>query len=98
MNIIWSTQARLDLRGIRDFIGRDSKHYAGLVVRRLIERVEHVSRMPTLGHPVHEFPRLGLRETHQDNYRIVYDFDDEELQVVTIIHMKQLLRRRRLRR
>gem|GEM_PF-5392468 len=28
MNIIWSAQARGDLRAIRNFIARDSEHYA----------------------------------------------------------------------
>jgi len=30
MNITWSAQARGDLRAIRDFIARDSEHYARL--------------------------------------------------------------------
>ena len=97
MKIEWSRQARLDLRAIRDFIGRDSEHYASLQIKRIIERVEYITRTTTLGHPVHEFPTLNLRETHQDNYRIIYASEAGVLQVVTIVHMKQLLRRRRLK-
>lgn len=97
MNIEWSRQARMDLSSISDFISTSSEHYARLQVIRIIERVEHVARMPTMGHPVHEFPELGLRETHQESFRIIYDFDDETLQVITIVHMKQRLRKKRLR-
>jgi len=96
MNIFWSKQARSDLRAIRDFISRDSEYYALLQTKRLIERVEHIAGSPMKGHPVHEFPELNLRETHQENYRIIYDVKEEELQVVTIVHMKQVLRKRRL--
>jgi plasmid stabilization system protein ParE len=32
MKILWSTQARRDLRAIHDFIGRDSEHYAKLQI------------------------------------------------------------------
>ncbi len=96
MTIVWSAQARMDLMGIRDFISRDSEHYAQLLIGRIVERVEYVSQMPTLGHPVHEFADCGLWEIHQDGYRIIFGFDQEELQVVTIVHMKQILRRRRL--
>lgn len=66
MNIQWSRQARQDLRAIHEFITRDSRHYAQLQITRLIEREEHISRMPTMGHRVHEFPELDLRETHQE--------------------------------
>ena len=96
MTIFWSRQARSDLRAIRDFISRDSEYYALLQVKRLIERVEHVARSPMKGHPVHEHPQLDLRETHQENYRIIYEAKEDELQVVTIVHMKQMLRKRRL--
>jgi addiction module RelE/StbE family toxin len=97
MNIAWSAQARRDLCAIRDFIARDSEHYAHLQVERLISRVERTAGMPSRGHPVHEFIESDLREIHEGTYRIIYRIHDEELQVVTIVHMKQLLPRRRLR-
>jgi plasmid stabilization system protein ParE len=96
MKITWSRQARSDLRAIRDFIARDSEHYSRLQINRLIERVEYISTAPSAGHPVHEFPDLKLRETHQESYRIIYGFDSDELHVVTIVHMKQQVPRRRL--
>ena len=96
MNIIWSAQARKDLRAIKAFIARDSEYYAQQQVLRIIERVETISLRPASGHPVHEHPSSGLRETHQNSYRIIYSYDDESLSVVTLVHMKQLLGRRRL--
>jgi len=97
MNITWSAQARRDLHAIRDFIARDSMHYAQLQIERLISRVEGMARAPSRGHPVHEFIESGLREVHEGTYRIIYDTHDEEFQVVTIVHMKQRITRRRLR-
>lgn len=97
MTVVWSAQARRDLGAIRDFIARDSEHYARLQIERLISRVERTSGIPSKGHPVHEFIESGLREVHEGTYRIIYRVQNEELQVVTIIHMKQLLQRRRLR-
>lgn len=96
MKIVWSRQARSDLRAIRDFIARDSEHYSRLQINRLIDRVEYIAVVPSAGHPVHEFPDLKLRETHQENYRIIYDFSGDELRVVTIVHMKQQVPRQRL--
>lgn len=97
MTIIWSEQARRDLCAIRDFIARDSEHYARLQIERLILRAEKAARMPSRGHPVHEFIEAGLREVHEGFYRIIYRIHDVELQVVTIVHMKQRVTRKRLR-
>ncbi|HEX7260827.1 MAG TPA: type II toxin-antitoxin system RelE/ParE family toxin [Luteolibacter sp.] len=52
MKITWSTQARRDLRAIRNFIARDSEHYAQLQIERIIQRVERAAAMPTMGHSV----------------------------------------------
>lgn len=97
MKITWSDQARRDLCAIRDFIARDSEHYARLQLERLISCVERVASMPSRGHPVHEAIESGLREVHEGSYRIVYRLDGHDLQVVTIVHMKQRLTRKRLR-
>ena len=97
MTITWSQQARRDLCAIRDFIARDSEHYAQLQIERLICRVEHTTEMPSKGHPVHEFTDSELREVHEGSYRIIYRVHDEEFQVITIVHMKQHITRKRLR-
>lgn len=97
MTIVWSAQARRDLHAIQDFIARDSEHYARLQIEHLISRVERTARMPSKGHPVHEFIESGLREVHDGTYRIIYAVAHEEFQVVTIVHMKQRITRRRLR-
>lgn len=63
MTVVWSDQSRSDLRAIYHFIARDSELYAGRQVQRLIAKVEQTTLMPTRGHPVHEFPEIGLRES-----------------------------------
>ena len=97
MSITWSAQARRDLHSIRDFIARDSEHYAQMQIERLISRVERAAGMPSRGHPVHEFIESGLRGVHEGSYRIIYGVSGDEFQVVTIVHMRQRLPRRRLR-
>lgn len=97
MTIVWSTQSRRDLRAIHDFIARDSKHYADLQIERLITRVERAAEMPSTGHPVHEFTESGLKEEHEGGYRIIYGTQNDGFQIVTIVHMKQRITRRRLR-
>jgi plasmid stabilization system protein ParE len=77
-------------------IARDSSHYADLHIQRLLERAEKAASMPSRGHPVHELPDAGLREVHEGNHRIIYRVLEDELQIVTLIHMKQRLPPQRL--
>ncbi len=98
MNIIWSDQALRDLRAIHDYVARDSLHYANLLTDRLISRVERTSLMPSVGHPVHEFLATNLREVHEGNHRIIYRQQKDELQIVTLVHMKQQISKKRLPR
>ena len=53
--------------------------------------------MASRGHPVHEASESDLREVHEGSYRIIYRMQDHDLLVVTIVHMKQRLMRKRLR-
>ncbi len=52
MKVTWSTLSGNDLRAIRDYIARDSDHYARLQVERIIQRIERAASMPMSGHPV----------------------------------------------
>jgi plasmid stabilization system protein ParE len=68
------------------------------MIARIVERVERAAQSPSQGHPVHEFPEEPLKEVHESPYRIIYSFSEEELRVVTVVHFKQRLERRRLTR
>lgn len=98
MNILWSSEARRALRAIRKFIAQDSEFYAARMVARIIERVERAATSPAQGHPVHEYPEEPLKEVHESPYRIIYGFSEDEFRVVTIVHFKQPLEKKRLTR
>ena len=92
MKIVWSAEARQELRAIRRFIARDSEFYAARMVARIVERVEKTASHPTRGHPVHEYPEALLKEVHEAPYRIIYRVSGDQLFVVTIVHFKKLLK------
>ena len=98
MTIGWSSEARRSLRAIRRYIAQDSEFYAARMVARIIDRVERASLEPKQGHPVHEYPEEPLKEVHESPYRIIYQFSASELWVVTVVHFKERLDRKRLTR
>ena len=60
--IRWSPEAADDLEGIRDFIARDSPHYATLVVRQILDAIEGLGSFPQMGRPVPELRDPDQRE------------------------------------
>ena len=96
MNLLWSAQAEADLDAIHAFIARDSEHYANLQIKRILQRAAYVASHPMGGHSVHEHPAAGLKEVHSGSYRVIYRELQDQFVVVSVIHMKQRLGRKRL--
>lgn len=46
--IRWTEQAVADLKAIHEYVGRDSDHYASLLVERLLSAVTPLARFPEL--------------------------------------------------
>ena len=88
--IRWSPEAVADLESIRDFIARDSPHYAQLVVQRLVEAIDRLSEFPTSGRVVPEAERPDWRETIIGAHRIVYRYRYETVEVITIFRGSRL--------
>ena len=72
--VLWTEQARDDLARTYEFIGRDSLHHAGLVVRQLVGAVTRLSTFPESGRIVPELGRSDIREIIWHSYRLVYRY------------------------
>jgi toxin ParE1/3/4 len=92
MRLIWSPQAVEDVEAIRSFVARDSEHYAGLLVQRIVAAVERLDSFPLSGRMVPEVGNESLREVVYGNYRIVYRVKPELIEIVTVFHAARLLR------
>ncbi len=77
-------QAVDDLEAIREFIARDSQHYADLVVERLVTAVDILEQFPQSGRIVPEHARADLRELVRPPYRIVYRFAGDRVDILTV--------------
>ena len=82
--IRWSPQAADDLEAVRDFIARDSDHYAKLVVQRIVAAIELLATSPQMGRVVPELRNRDLRELIVGAYRIIYRHRRDVVEIVTI--------------
>jgi toxin ParE1/3/4 len=85
--IRWTRQGRADLRGIREWIAKDSPLFADVFVDRLLNSVERLREFPRSGRVVPEYNADTIREVIVGAYRIVYRLDDERgVEVLTVFH------------
>ena len=84
--VVWTPQAIVDVEEIRNYISRDSRHYAAVVVEQIMRAVERLEQFPRSGRSVPERPDSTLRELLCGNYRIVYRVTDDLIEVVTVFH------------
>ena len=88
--IIWTSQAVEDVEAIRDYVARDSHHYAALLAARLVSSVESLAAFPDSGRIVPEIGEPELRELIVGSYRIVYQVQRDLVTVLTVFHAARL--------
>lgn len=86
MNLIWTDPSVEDLRAIRDYIARDSEHYAADLMADIILSVERLVQFPKYGRVVPETRNENIRELLYQSYRIVYRIAGERIEVLTVVH------------
>jgi plasmid stabilization system protein ParE len=89
--IEWSESALQDLREIHAYIARDSIHYAQRLVDRIRVSIEITRRFPAAAARVPEWDRDDVREVFVGQYRVIYKFSDDAMQVLAVIHAARQL-------
>ena len=79
--LIWSPEARDDLRDIVRFIARDSRQRAEAFGFRLIRETDKLQNFPEIGRAVPEYRRPNVREIIVRSYRIIYRVDHDRKMV-----------------
>lgn len=88
----WTLQAADDLESITDFIAKDSHHYARLFAIDVLESVDLLITFPKSGRIVPELKDSAVREIILGNYRVIYRFKNQIVEILTIYHGAKLLR------
>ncbi len=89
--IIWSRRASDQLDAIFEYISKDSPVYALRFVEKLISDVELFATQPESGRIVPEESNLNIREFQVHPYRVIYEINGDQIEILTIIHGARLL-------
>lgn len=91
MRVYWSAEAVRRLREITSYIARDSPEAARKVAAMLLRRSRTLAQPPLIGRRLPEYPEADLRELLERPYRIIYAVTADGIEIVTVMHYRQLL-------
>lgn len=81
--IAWTGPALEDLRQIHQCIARDSRQYAGIMVRSMRMAASRLGHVPRSGRLVPEFPESQYRKIPVGQYCVVYHYlEDRDMVLV----------------
>ncbi|MBU9719910.1 MULTISPECIES: type II toxin-antitoxin system RelE/ParE family toxin [Bacillaceae] len=93
VELVWAESAVKDLEGICNYIAQDSEEYANIFAIRVIDTIETIAIFPSSGRVVPELNNDMIREMVLTNYRIIYRFNNEKMEIVRIIHNARQLKK-----
>jgi toxin ParE1/3/4 len=91
MRVHWTDRARVRLKLIYDYIGEESPQSALIVVDRITARSMQLNKLPNSGRKVPEYQRNDVCEILERPYRIIYKIKSDQIDVLTVMHYRQIL-------
>lgn len=97
VRVNWTLLEAADLKGIREYIAKDSIKYADLQVKRIRTKTQLLKTNPLAGRSVPEIKNSRIREVFEGNYRIIYKvITQNRVDILTIHHSARDLARRKI--
>jgi toxin ParE1/3/4 len=94
VKIIWTNRSIIDLNDIAEFIAKDSIKFAKKTIENIIEEASILEKKPLLGRKVPEANDEKFREIIKGNYMIIYQYDQQKVNILTVHHSSRDLRKR----
>ncbi len=91
MKVIWSHRAISRLEEIQRYISQDSPLTAEKIIKKLVLASDRLRDFPRSGRVVPEYNRENIREIMMRPYRIIYVISDTRVEIVNVLHSRQLL-------
>ena len=87
--VIWSDEAKADLRMIYEFIAKDSKHYGRKVIQEIAIKADILDSLPRLGRMMPEIGDENVREIPMYSYRIIYEILGQNVSIIAVANKRR---------
>jgi toxin ParE1/3/4 len=94
MKVAWSYVTLGNLIEKYKYIASENPEAARKVINDIFEAGNKIKAFPEKGRIVPELRRKNVREVFCYEYRIIYRIESKRIFVLTVLHMKQLLKKK----
>ncbi|WP_370655979.1 type II toxin-antitoxin system RelE/ParE family toxin [Candidatus Deferrimicrobium sp.] len=94
MKVAWSYVALVNIIEANKYISSENPEAARKVINDIYEAGNKIKEFPEKGRIVPEIRRKNIREVFCFEYRIIYRIESKRIFVLTVCHMKQLLKKK----
>ncbi len=94
MKVAWSYVALGNLIEANKYISSENPEAARKLINDIYEAGNKINEFPEKGRIVPEIRRKNIREVFCFEYRIIYRVESKRIFVLTLCHMKQLLKKK----
>lgn len=84
MKLVWSTQARRDLRELLAYIAQDSTEIAEIVNSRILDSAKRLIDMPNAGR-IGRIDGTRERVVQRTPYLLLYKVDSDQLRILRVL-------------
>lgn len=91
MKVHWTDRAKWRLKSIKAHIAENNPEAAKATTRRLLKRSRQIAEHPYTGRQTPEYQRDDIRELLERPYRIIYRIKETQIDVIAVMHYRQLL-------
>lgn len=92
MNVVWAPRAIRRVTEIAQHIAQDDPAAADKWVHAMFDLADAIPPFPKRAARVPEAERYNLRQVFHGNYRLIFRFDDDTIDVLTVRHFAQTFR------
>lgn len=94
MKVAWSYVAVGNLLEANKYIATENPEAARKLINDLYDKGNSIKEFPEKGRVVPEINRKNIREVFCREYRIIYRMESKRIFILTVRHMKQLLKKK----
>ncbi len=91
MKVYWTDRAKHRLKAIHDYISEESPAITDKTVRKIVAKSRQSAEHPHAGRKIPEYQRNDCREILPHPYRVVYRIRSHQIDVLSVMHDRQLL-------
>jgi toxin ParE1/3/4 len=89
--IIWTREAKINIKGIRDYISIDSEFYASKIINLIYLSAQKLLTYPEAGMVIYQTAQFNVRRILVKKYRLLYIIDDDKIYIIAVYHQSRQL-------